>query len=109
MSVIVEELEALVNKFSPDNGRLANIKISDEIVAKLEIHFEKVRNYLKASEINTYNFSIEAILGIMPAKFDRDLKLPYAEQNQPYLFSQLIHHIRAIIALYRTVYFRARL
>lgn len=108
MLFIVGELEALVNKFSPDNGRLANIKITDEIVSKLEIHFEKIKTSLKASEANIYNFSIEAILGIMPAKFDRDLKLPYAEQNQSYLFSQLIHHIRAIITLYKTVYFRAR-
>jgi hypothetical protein len=107
--LIVDELEKLTGQFSFENGRIATIKLKDEIVDKMEGYFDSIKPKLKPSELSVYNFSIAEIQNIVPAKLDREMTFTYSGLNEHPLFRQLIHHIRIIISLFRTVHYRATL
>lgn len=107
--LIVDELEKLAGQFSFENGRIATIKLKDEIVDKMEGYFDNIKPKLKPSELSAYNFSIAEIQNIVPAKLDREVRLTDPELNDHPLFRQLIHHIRTVISLFRTVHYRAAL
>lgn len=107
--LIVDELERLAGQFSSDDGRIATIKLKDKIIDKMEGHFNNTKAKLKPSELSAYNFSIAEIQNIVPAKFDREMTLTYSELNEHPLFRQLIHHIRTIISIFRTVHYRVTL
>lgn len=53
--LVVDELERLAGQFSFDNSRITTIKLKDEIIDKMEGHFNNTKAKLKPTEFSAYN------------------------------------------------------
>lgn len=106
MLLLVDEIERLVKQISPGNERLTNITVANQIIDKMEVHFETIKGKLKSSELSAFNFSLAEIQNIVPAKIDRFTVPLYTEQESLPVFKALIHHIRRINSLFKTLHYR---